>query len=161
MARREPESRRRLRLALLCARIGIAPDAAAAWLADRRYGRSEAADVGRLLRLAQSARKADTPRRQWTWVRDAGPLAAEALLILRLLSPGRSARAGALRRRVGSARRGGPAVSGKDVLAWRNIAPGPEVGRLLGELEVEILSGKVRTRRAARAWLRAGIIPLP
>jgi hypothetical protein len=153
--RRGPESRRRLRLALLCARIGLTPDPATAWLARRRYGRSEAGVVGRLLALAENARKADTPRRQWAWVRDAGLLAAEALLLLRLLSPGRGARAGALARRVRSARRGGPAVSGRDVLAWRNIAPGPAVGRLLGELEVEILSGKVRTRREARAWLRA------
>jgi tRNA nucleotidyltransferase (CCA-adding enzyme) len=154
VARRAPDSRRRLRLALLCARIGLAPDQATAWLAKRRYGRSEAGVVGRLLALAENARKADTPRRQWVWVRDAGPLAAEALLLLRLLSPGRGARAEALSRRVRSARRGGPAVSGKDVLAWRNIAPGPAVGRLLGELEVEILSGRVRTRRQARAWLR-------
>jgi len=155
VAAREPESRRRLRLALLCARVGLAPDLAPPWLARRRYGRSEAGDVGRLLVLAESARKADTPRRQWAWVRDAGSMAAEALLLLRVLSPRCGARAGALARRVRSARRGGPAVSGKDVLAWRNIPPGPAVGRLLGELQIEILSGKVRTRREARAWLRA------
>jgi tRNA nucleotidyltransferase/poly(A) polymerase len=155
VAVRKPESRRRLRLALLCARIGLAPDRARAWLAARRYGRSEAGGVGRLLALAESARGADTPRRQWAWARDAGPIAAEALLLLRLLSPGRTARARALARRVRSARRRGPAVSGKDVLAWRGMAPGPAVGRLLGELQIEILSGKVRTRREARAWLRA------
>ena len=155
VAARKPESRRRLRLALLCARVGLAPDLAPPWLAERRYGRFEAGGVGRRLALAESARDADTPRRQWAWVRDAGPLAAEALLLLRLLSPGLTARARALARRVRSAFRGGPAVSGKDVLAWRNIPPGPAVGRLLGELQIEILSGKVRTRLAARAWLRA------
>jgi tRNA nucleotidyltransferase (CCA-adding enzyme) len=154
VARAKPESRRRLRLALVCARIGLAPDMATAWLARRRYGRSEAGDVGRLLALVASARKAGTPRRQWAWVRDSGPVAAEALLLLRLLAPGRGARAGALARRVRSARRGGPAVSGRDILAWRNMAPGPAVGRLLEELQIEILSGRVRTRREARAWLR-------
>ena len=155
MTRREPESRRRLRLALLCARIGLAPHRAAAWLAERRYGRAEAGVVSRLLELAESARKVETPRQQWAWVRDAGPWAAEALLLLRLHFRGRGARARALSRRVRSARRGGPAVSGKDVLVWRNIPPGPDVGRLLAQLEVEILRGKVRTRREARAWLRA------
>ena len=79
----------------------------------------------------------------------------EAAFLLRLLSPGRTARARALARRVRSAFRGGPAVSGKDVLAWRSIPPGPAIGRLLGELQIEILSGKVRTRREARAWLQA------
>lgn len=154
VAREEPGRRRLLRLALLCARIGVAPERVSAWLAERRYGRLEAGVVGRLLALAESARKAGNPRRQWAWVRDAGSLAAEALLLLRLLSPGRGARAGALARRVRSARRGGPTVSGKDVLAWRNIPPGPAVGRLLAELQIEILSGNVRTRREARAWLR-------
>ena len=111
--------------------------------------------MGRLLALAESARDADTPRRQWAWVRDAGPMAAEALLLLRLLLfPGRSARARALSRRVRSARRRGPAVSGKDVLGVAEHRSGPSVGRLLAELQIEILSGQVRTRREARAWLR-------
>jgi hypothetical protein len=86
-------------------------------------------------------------------VRDAGNLAAEALLLLRLLFPGRSARARVLALRVRSARRRGPAVSGSDVIAWLNIPPGPAVGRLLAQLDVEKLSGAVRTRREARAWL--------
>jgi tRNA nucleotidyltransferase (CCA-adding enzyme) len=154
VSRREPESRRRLRLALVCALLGLASEGTLPWLARRRYSRSEAGDVGRLLALAESARDANTPRRRWAWVRDAGPMAAEALLLLRLLSPGRAARARTLARRVRAAWRGGPAISGKDVLAWRDIAPGPAVGRLLGELQIEILSGKVRTRREARAWLR-------
>jgi tRNA nucleotidyltransferase (CCA-adding enzyme) len=153
LARSEPESRRRLRLAILCARIGLSPGPAATWLAARRYGRSEAGDVGRLLQLVESAGAADRRRDQWAWVRDAGPLAAEALLVYRLLFPGRKARARALARRVGSARRRGPAVSGNDVLAWLSIPPGPAVGRLLAQLEVEKLSGAVRTRREARAWL--------
>jgi len=154
LVRREPESRRRLRLALLCARIGLRSGRrAAAWLAARRYGRSEAGDIGRLLQLVQSAGAADRLPDQWAWVRDAGPLAAEALLVHRLLFPARNARARALARRVGSARGRGPTVSGSDVLAWLSIPPGPAVGGLLAQLEVEKLSGAVRTRREARAWL--------
>jgi tRNA nucleotidyltransferase (CCA-adding enzyme) len=154
LARRDPESRRRLRLAVLCARIGLRPGSrAAAWLAARRYGRSEAGDVGRLLELVESAARAETPGKQWAWVRDSGTMASEALLLLRLLVPGRSVRARVLARRVHSARRRGPAVSGSDVLAWLNIPPGPAVGGLLTQLEIEKLSGAVRTRRQARAWL--------
>ncbi len=158
LSRREPESRRRLRLALLCARIGPGPGAgaAAAWLAARRYGRTEAGDVFRLLRLVESAGAAAGPPEQWAWVRDAGPLSGEALILLRLLQPRRGALARALSRRVRSAHRRGPAVSGRDVLAWLDMAPGPAVGRLLDRLEVEKLRGAVRTRRQARAWLLRG-----
>ena len=153
LARRTPESRRRLRLALMCARLGLAPSAAAAWLAARRYGRSEAGDVAALLTLASAALTADSPRGQWAWIRDAGPLASEALVLLRLLSPASRPRARALSRRAARARRRGPEVSGSDVLEWLRIPPGPGVGSLLAGLRVEILSGAVRTRRQARAWL--------
>lgn len=155
LQRREPESRRRLRLALLCARLGLAAGSAAAWLGARRYGRSEAGDAAALLKLADGAGRAGTPRSQWGWVRDAGPLAAEALVLLRLLNPGSQARARALARRVAAARRRGPAVSGADVLKWLKIPPGPSIGKLLADLQVEILSGAVRTRPQARAWLRS------
>ena len=151
--RRTPESRRRLRLALMCARLRLAPGAAAAWLAARRYGRSEAGDVAALITLASGARAAGSPRSQWSWVRDAGPLAAEALVLLRVLDPASRAHAGALSRRVARARRRGPDVSGADVLEWLRISPGPRVGRLLADLQIEVLSGTVRTRREARAWL--------
>jgi tRNA nucleotidyltransferase/poly(A) polymerase len=154
LVRRDAESRRRLRLALLCARIGLRRGSrAAAWLAARRYGRSEAGDVGRLLWLVESAAAADSPGEQWAWVRDSGAMASEALLLFRLLIPGRSDRARVLTRRVHSARRRGPAVSGNDVLAWLKIPPGPAVGRLLARMEIEKLRGAVRTRRQARAWL--------
>jgi hypothetical protein len=106
-----------------------------------------------LLRLAAAGRHAGTPARQWEWVRDAGRVAAEALALLRILFPGRRARARALSRRVKAARRRGPRVSGADVLAWLRIAPGPAVGRLLAGLELASLSGEVRTRPQARAWL--------
>ncbi len=151
--RSEPVSRRRLRLGLLCSRLRLAPGAVAPWLTARRYGRSEAGDVAALLTLASDAREARTPRKQWAWVRDSGRLAAEALALLRLLYPASGPRAGALSRRVSAARRRGPAVSGADVLEWLRISPGPQVGKLLADLQVEILSGTVRTRRKARAWL--------
>ncbi len=153
--RREPASRRRLRLALLCARLRLEPGAAAAWLAARRYGRTEARDVAALLALASAARQAGTPQEQWAWVRDSGRLAAEALMLAAILDPTSRPRTRALSRRVAAARRRGPAVSGADILEWLGIPPGPQVGRLLADLQVEILSGMVRTRRQARAWLRS------
>jgi hypothetical protein len=127
--------------------------AAAAWLAARRYGRSEAGDVAALLTLASGARAAGSPHGQWSWVRDAGPFAAEALVLLLLLHPASRPRARSLSRRVARARRRGPEVSGADVLEWLRIPPGPDVGNLLADLRVEVLSGAVRTRREARAWL--------
>jgi tRNA nucleotidyltransferase (CCA-adding enzyme) len=153
LRRRSPESRRRLRLALMCAQLRLMPGAAAAWLAARRYGRSEAGDVAALLTLASGARAAGSPRGQWSWVRDAGPFAAEALVLLLLLHPASRPRARALSRRVARARPRGPEVSGADVLEWLRIPPGPDVGNLLADLRVEILSGAVRTRREARSWL--------
>ncbi len=157
--RGQPASRRRLRLALLCAKVRLAPGEAAAWLAARRYGRSESGEVARLLTLSLAARKADTPRRQWAWVRDAGSLAGEALALLRVLDPASRSRTRALSRRVAAAPRRGPAVSGADVLDWLRIPPGPRVGKLLAGLQVEILSGAVRTRRQARAWLLSRLQP--
>ena len=124
--RREPASRRRLRLALLCARFRLAPGAAATWLTARRYGRSEAGDVAALL---------DARVR-----RARGPHAPEAVGLgprCRVASPPRRSRsyaschpasrprARALSRRVAAARRRGPAVSGADVLEWLRISPGP------------------------------------
>jgi tRNA nucleotidyltransferase (CCA-adding enzyme) len=159
--RREPASRRRLRLALLCARFRIAPGAVASWLTARRYGRSEAGDVAALLTLASAAREARTPRKQWAWVRDSGRLAAEALALLRILYPASRPRARALSRRVSAARRRGPAVSGADVLEWLRISPGPQVGKLLADLQVAILSGTVRTRQKARAWLASRLSTPP
>jgi hypothetical protein len=44
-------------------------------------------------------------------------------------------------------------VRGADLLAWLAIPPGPVVGRLLREVEVEILRGAIRSKREARRWL--------
>ena len=148
-----PDRRRRLRLALVCAAAGISSAEAAAWLAARRYGRSESGQVAALLRLASDARRASGVRPPWAWVRDAGDLAPDALTLLVLLSPEAAPRARGLRRRLRKARRKGPRVSGGDILAWLGLPPGPEVGRLLAELEVEILRGTVRSRREVRTWL--------
>jgi hypothetical protein len=151
-----PPIRRRLRLALLCAALGIGPAEAASWLAARRWSRAESGQVATLLGLAAAGRGANTPLRQWEWVRDAGPLTAEALALLRVLFPERRARARALSRRASAARRRrGPRVSGADVMAWLRIPPGPAVGRMLADLETASLRGAVRTRRQARAWLAA------
>ncbi len=153
LRRRDPESRRRLRLALICARLRLPPGASAPWLAARRYGRAEAGDAAFLLELVARAQTAASPRGQWAWVRDAGGLVAEALVLFRLLDRRSGPRARALSRRAARARRRGPEVSGADVLEWLKIPPGPEVGRLLAELKIETLSGAVLTRRQARAWL--------
>jgi tRNA nucleotidyltransferase/poly(A) polymerase len=153
VVRMPPAGRRRLRLALLCAGLGVGPAAAASWLAARRWSRAESVQVARLLGLAAGARDANTALRQWEWVRDAGPFAADALALARVLFPGSRDRARRLARRTSSARRRGPRVSGGDVLAWLQIRPGPAVGHLLADLQTASLSGKVRTRRQARAWL--------
>jgi hypothetical protein len=44
-------------------------------------------------------------------------------------------------------------VSGTDLMRWLGESPGPPVGRLLREIEIEALRGAVRTRRQARQWL--------
>jgi len=148
-----PQSRRRIRLAILCWRIGLTPAETGAWLAARRWSRAESGEAAALLRLARGARDAGKALPQWEWVRDAGPLAAEALALLSLLSPGQASRARRLRDRLRQARRRGPRVSGADVIGWLGVSPGPEVGRLLAKLEVEILRGAVCSRGQARAWL--------
>ena len=153
LARRDPQSRRRLRLSYLCGRLGLSAQAAAAHLAARRFGRGETSDVARLLALVTSARRTRDAREEWAWLHDAGPLAAEAVLLLDLLHPGQRPRASRLGRRVGGPRRAGPRVTGADVVEWLRIPPGPAVGRLLREVRIEILRGAVRSRAQARRWL--------
>ena len=38
-------------------------------------------------------------------------------------------------------------------MRWLGESPGPAVGRLLREIEIETLRGAIRTRRQARKWL--------
>lgn len=151
--RLSPEDRRRVRLALLCARAGIPSDQVAAWLAARRYGRAESGDAAALLRLIDAARRADSDRSLWAWVRDAGPLAREALALGSVLSPRRAGRWRELDRRARRANRRGPRLSGSDVIAWSGLPGGRRIGAILAELEVEVLRGSVRSRRDARAWV--------
>ena len=148
-----PEKRGGVRLALFCARIGLEPEKVAPWLAGRRFGRAEAADTASLLRMVEQAARARSDHSLWTWVRDSDGLSGEALALFAVLRPRSRRRARELARRVRRARRRGPGVSGADLMAWSGIAAGPEVGRLLSELEIEVLRGAVRSRREARNWL--------
>ena len=152
-------ARRAIRLALLAAGLDLNPAAAAAWLGSRRFSRDEASQTARLLDLVQSARAARSDRELWAWIRDAASRTPEALTLLNLLLPGRNGRnrRRALERRWKSARRG-LQVSGSDVLAWTGIGPGPRVGAVLRDLEVEILRGAVRTRSQAREWVSADVL---
>ena len=153
-ARLSPDRRRQGRLALLAAMLGLSAGQAARWLAGRRWSREDAGAAARLLKLARAAGAVRTADDQWRWLRDAGPKAPEALAVIAGL--GAEGRRGSrrLRRRLAAARRG-PRVRGSDVLAWLDLPPGPQVGTLLGELEIAGLSGRVRTRAQARKWLVA------
>ncbi len=149
-----PERRRVLRLAAIAGSLGLGPAEASAWLRQRRRGASEAGKVARVLEAEQTAASAESPSGPWAWVHDSGAEAEEALSLLAARRP----RAGALVRRLRAAlarARRRPEVSGGDLIGWTGIAPGPEVGRLLRELRIEILSGRVRSRRQARRWCEA------
>ena len=45
-------------------------------------------------------------------------------------------------------------MTGEDIMDLAGIAPGPEVGRILEEIEEAQLSGKIRTPEEAKAFLR-------
>jgi tRNA nucleotidyltransferase (CCA-adding enzyme) len=150
--RRTAAERVRLRLALLAAAISLSPSAASSWVAARRFSRAAARDVGSLLELASRARLEVDAGTRWRWVRDAGTRAPEALFLARLLFPGGS-RAVAAHARAYRIRRKPPRVSGRDLLHWLPMTPGPAVGELLREVEIEGLRGTVDTRRDARRWL--------
>jgi tRNA nucleotidyltransferase/poly(A) polymerase len=150
--RLEPASRRRLRLALLAEGLDRSPAATSRWLLERRFSREEALAVSLLQELVARARQARGDRDAWAWVRDAGADAPAALTLWRVLRPRERAQAGTLSRRSRRARRG-PAIRGTDLLSWLGLAPGPRVGELLRDVEIEILRGAVTTRREARRWL--------
>jgi len=150
--RRPPDRRRIVRLAWLAARLGLAPRRARAWLERMRWPGGEAVAVARTLDLAHAARRARTEDDDWRWVLEAGDRAADALLVLSKLYE--SGRPSARRLAGRSARRRPlPDVRGGDVVRWLSLEPGPEVGKLLEEVRVEALAGRVRTRSQAREWL--------
>ncbi len=153
VARLAPERRRRLRLALLAARLGLRSREAAAWLTRLRWGTAEAGHVSRLLELARAARRLRREDDEWRWVLAAGESAPDSLRLLAAVDP----RAAPFARRLSArARRARalPQVRGADVLEWLGVAPGPEVGRLLEAVRVAALAGRVRTRADARDWLK-------
>ena len=149
--RASPPDRVRLRLALLADRLRMSPGEAARWLSGRRFSRDEAGEISALLQLADRARRASTPREDWGWVRDSGTRRAIALTFLSLCEPRRSSRF----RRLARLRpvEGKVRVTGGDILEWLSIGPGPRVGALLREVEIEAMRGAVRSRSAARRWL--------
>jgi tRNA nucleotidyltransferase/poly(A) polymerase len=150
--RLDPAARRRIRLALVAAGLGLSPSESSRWLRSRRFSRQESGETALLLDLAHRAGRANSDRRRWEWVRDAAGNAEDALRLFALRAPGRHGQARALESRVKRAR-SGPPVRGSDLLKWLEIEPGPRVGALLRELELESLRGAIRTRREARAWL--------
>jgi len=146
--------RRRLRLALAAGSLALTPAATAGWLRRLRWSADEAFEVARLRELALTARGASANDDAWRWILSAGDRASDALRLLEALAP-RSRRAG---RRLSARldrKRPIPDVRGSDILVWLDIAPGPQVGRLLEAVRVEGLAGRVRTREEARDWLRA------
>jgi len=155
----------RLRLALVARALRLGPAAAEAWLAARRFSRGEAREVAALLDLVDRARSApqDPDSRDtemWRWVRDAGARAASALRLAALLGvPAPSVRS-RLARRVREARRP-PRVRGGDIQEWLGIPPGPPVGEALAAIEVEGLRGTLRSRGAARKWIKARSLAVP
>jgi tRNA nucleotidyltransferase/poly(A) polymerase len=147
-----PEARRTVRLAQLAAALSLSPAETARWLGARRWSRAEAVAVARVLDLAQDTRLAAAD--PWRWIRRAGRDAPQALALLAASGKASRLLSARLARLLRAARRG-PRFAGSDVMSWTGIAPGPEVGWLLEELELAALAGRIRTRREGRKWLLA------
>jgi len=150
VVRSSSSARVRIRLGLLASVDHLSPSEAAAWLGSRRFSRTEAGDVAEISKLAMRVRRLRTPRDRWEWIHDAAERRSEAAILAALLFPSRRRFALLLARPLPAPRL---RVGGRDVLAWLGVAPGPLVGRLLREVEIEILRGAIRTRRDARRWL--------
>lgn len=138
-----------------------------------RTSRAETAAIERLvslhLRLSIPSEGEMTPRALRRIVKEAGTLTP--LLVLhsladKIASRGPShARVLASLRRAGRAlletwrleaeraRRAPPLLDGHDIMDALGIAPGPEIGRLLSEIEELSLSGEIATREEALSWL--------
>jgi tRNA nucleotidyltransferase/poly(A) polymerase len=153
-------SRRRLRLALLAARLSLSPDQAAGWLRRLRWGTEEAREVSRLLMLAAAVPDLRMDDEAWRWFLQAGDRAVDALRLAETLDPRSRSAVAKLSARI-ARRRPILDVRGGDVVEWLGIAPGPRVGKLLEAVRVESLAGRIRTRKEAREWLqsRPGRVP--
>lgn len=143
-------SRRLLRLCVIAHGLALSPAETARWLAGRRFSRQEAGDAAALAELAASARRAKVTRDQWAWIRDAGDRRGEALALLEVLFPARRSLARQLRARRPSRK---VRLRGSDLMLWLQIPPGPLIGALLREIEIEAMRGAIRSRRQARRWL--------
>ena len=141
----------RLRLAVLAEALRLSPDRASRWLADLRFSREECAGTGALLSLAHRVPALATSRDEWSWIRDAGADRALALRLFSLLHSGPTTLSQRLARR--RPRRSRLRVGGRDLMVWLGIGPGPRVGELLRDLEIQWMSGAIRSRPAARQWL--------
>jgi tRNA nucleotidyltransferase/poly(A) polymerase len=148
--RTPPSSRVLIRLALIADRAGLSPAEAGAWLRSRRFSRSEAGEVAVLLELSWRASRIRSSREEWQWIADAGSRRTDAAALVSVLRPDRRRLANRLARPLPRRR---VRVRGADLLDWLAIPPGPIVGRLLREVEIEILRGAIRSRRDARRWL--------
>ncbi|HEY7369546.1 MAG TPA: hypothetical protein VIA29_06635 [Thermoanaerobaculia bacterium] len=144
-------ARRTLRLALLADALEVPAEQIAHYLAGRRFSREEARRAARIVDLARRAQTLP-PDRDWEWIVLAGSEGSDALRAASVLSP-RGRRASSRLERKMRRPRPRVKVSGDDLIAWTGMAPGPEVGRILEALEVEIRRGALRSRRQARAWV--------
>jgi tRNA nucleotidyltransferase (CCA-adding enzyme) len=151
-ARLSDDARRRVRLASLGLGLGLDGSGARRWLTGRRLPRRDVEDAARMVELVAGLPRKAAGRDGWRWVLQAGPLLAETLHIVSRLDK-RSRNRGANLGRLARRRRRPIDVSGRDVMDWLGIAPGPRVGGLLAELEVAVASGQVKSRREARNWL--------
>jgi len=147
-----PDRRRRLRLAFIAIRAGMAAPDARRWLGERRFPREESRDAALLVELVASSAGIRSARDRWRWVLEAGALSGDALVLLACLgaSGKRRARTLAPMARAPLCR---VAVSGDDVVRWLGLDPGPRVGELLSGLRVAAAMGHVQNRREARRWL--------
>lgn len=141
-------------------------------LADLRVGRRTAGAAQRLtaahLRLFQlAAQTPPTPRARLRYLKDLGREVPEALLLSLAdeLATGPAPPCLAAVRRTAEevlelfwvrrdARPAAPLLRGRDVVEKVGIAPGPQVGNLLRQVEEAERSGRVRTRRQALALAR-------
>jgi tRNA nucleotidyltransferase/poly(A) polymerase len=152
--RHSPARRRLLRLAGIAAGLRLSAKDASDWLGRRRHGRRDAGETGRLLELVHAAFLASTPDERWALLQDAGTDLKRVLDLACAIRPAFLARARSLRL-LSSRRRRGPRVSGSDLMQWLSEPSGPRIGRLLREIEIEGLRGRVRSRKEARAWAMA------